>query len=190
LVRYRRATEGSAARTDADPEVETGAEPAEGERVRPRIPVVVLAAAVVLITAVAGWLAWLDHSATGADRSGRAALAAAVGDAERILSYDHRRIDADIAAASARTTGAFRKDYADTSRTVAPVAKQYQAVVTATVKAASVVSAEPGEAVVLLFVDQATRSTRVQGTKVDHARVRMTMVETDAGWRVAKVEAL
>jgi len=152
--------------------------------------VAALAVAVTLLTVAGGWLFWLDHQAAGADDARRDGLAASITAAETILSYDHRRIDADIAAATKLTTGQFRKDYADTSKTVAPVAKEYKAVVKATVKASSVVSAEQGRVVTLLFVDQATQSTRVQGTKVDQARVRITMVETGAGWRAEKIEAL
>jgi Mce-associated membrane protein len=147
-------------------------------------------AAAVLIGAGGGWAGWSGAQAASAEDARRDGLGAAVAAAQAILSYDHRHFGADTKAAAQRTTGEFRKEYADTSRTVAPLAKQYQAVVEASVKAASVVRATPDEVVTLLFVDQSTRSTRVTGTKIDQARVRLTMVRADGDWRVAKVEAL
>ncbi len=158
--------------------------------VNSRVRVAALAVAVALAVALAGVLFWFDHQGSSADAARRDAVPASVRAAETILSYDHTRMDADIAAASKLTTGQFRKDYADTSRTVAPIAREYKAVVKATVKASSVVSATSDQVVVLLFVDQSTQSTRVQGTQVDQARVRMTMRRVGDDWLAAKVEAL
>jgi Mce-associated membrane protein len=155
-----------------------------------RARIVALSVAVLLAAMLAGTFFWLDHQKTAADRAGRDGMAASVRAAETILSYDHRKIDADVAAASKLTTGQFRKDYTDTSKTVTPIAKEYKAVVKATVKASSVVSAAPERVVVLLFVDQSTQSTRVQGTQVDQARVRITMQKVGDEWLAAKVEAL
>ena len=183
-----RRTAGEPAAPVPDPSIDIEDEPVLRRRVS--VSTAALAVLVVLAVGAAGWLFWLDHRATATERARRDGLAAAISGAQTILSYDHRRIDADIAAASRLSTGQFRTDYADTSRTLAPVAKQYKAVVKATVKASSVVRAEPARVVTLLFVDQATQSTRVQGTKVDLARVRVTVVKGGDGWRVAKVEAL
>ncbi len=157
----------------------------------PRLLLPGLAVAAVVLTAVAavlGWLAW-STGRTAAARDD--ALAAGRSHAQQILSYDYRHIDADIARAKRDITGAFGKDYADTASTVVkPTAVQYHAVVEATVKAASVVSASPSRVVVLLFVDQTTTSTRVPGPKTDQSRVRMTLVETHGTWLVSAVDAL
>jgi Mce-associated membrane protein len=163
-----------------------GPRPAAGRRVR---AVAAGAAAVVLAGGLAAGV-WADRRAAAIAKDSESGLAAAVSAAEVILSYDHRRIEADISRATARTTGRFRGEYEETSRAVAPVAREYQAVVKASVKASAVVRAEPGEVVVLLFVDQATTSTRITGTKSDQSRVRMTMLRTGPGWRVSRVEAL
>ncbi|MFG3658536.1 hypothetical protein [Streptomyces sp. NPDC047706] len=127
------------------------------------------------------------------------ALAAARKAAPVVLSYDHRHLDRDFAAARAHLTGSFRDEYGRTTRTVVgPTAKKYDGVVRATVArpaggglpAASVVSASADEAVVLLFVNQVTRSTQVTGSRVDLNRVRMTMTRTSGGWKVSAVDAL
>jgi Mce-associated membrane protein len=147
-------------------------------------------AAVVLLGAVIvlGWSTW-QASRTAA--AGEHALAASRPHAQEILSYDYRNIDADIARAKKDITGPFQKEYSDTtSKVVKPTAVQYHAVVTATVKAASVVSASPTKVVVLVFVNQTTTSTQVQGAKVDQSRVRLTLVRTGGKWLVSQVDAL
>jgi Mce-associated membrane protein len=81
---------------------------------------------------------------------------------------------------------------------VAPTAKKYHGVVKATVAtptdggppAVSVVSAAPDRAVVLLFVNQVTESTRLSGPRLDLNRVRMTLTRTSRGWKVSGVDAL
>jgi Mce-associated membrane protein len=116
-----------------------------------------------------------------------------------VLSYDHRRLEADFTAARGHLTGAFEEEYGrTTSKVVGPTAKKYRGVVKASVvappdggaPAASVVSVSPDRAVVLLFVNQVTTSTQVTGSRVDLNRVRMTMTRTSGGWKVSAVDAL
>ncbi|MDO0937667.1 hypothetical protein QQY66_40290 [Streptomyces sp. DG2A-72] len=127
------------------------------------------------------------------------ALDAARKAAPVVLSYDHRHLDRDFAAAGDRLTGKFRDEYRKTTQTVVgPTAKKYDGVVKATIAepadggtpAASVVSASADEAVVLLFVNQVTESTQVTGARMDLNRVRMTMTRTSEGWKVSAVDAL
>jgi len=109
-----------------------------------------------------------------------------------VLSYDHRRLDRDFAEAERLLTGPFAGDYAATSeKVVRPTAEQVRAVVTAEVAASAVVRAPSADrVVVLLFVDQTTTSTRLDGPKVDLNRVRMTMQRVGAEWKVAGIDAL
>ena len=73
---------------------------------------------------------------------------------------------------------------------VRPSAEQYKVVVKAEVTAASVVRASDSQVVTLLFVDQTTTSTRLEGPKVDLNWVRMTLVEKDGKWLVSELDAL
>ncbi|UUU35828.1 hypothetical protein JIX56_41615 [Streptomyces sp. CA-210063] len=127
------------------------------------------------------------------------ALAAARKAAPVVLSYDYRHLDRDFARARTHLTGAFRDEYRRTTTTVVgPTARKYHGVVKATVTAptgggrpaASVVSAGPDKAVVLLFVNQVTTSTQVTGSRMDLNRVRMTLTRTSEGWKVSAVDAL
>ncbi|WP_406302298.1 hypothetical protein [Streptomyces sp. NBC_00885] len=156
----------------------------------------VLVAALLAAVAVLGWEYGDGRRTEGAREQ---ALAAARQAAPVVLSYDYRRLDKDFAAARGHLTGSFRDEYGrTTARVVAPTAAKYHGVVRATVvkppgggvPAASVVSASPDRAVVLLFVNQVTTSTQVTGPRVDLNRVRMTLARTSAGWKVSAVDAL
>ncbi|TLS43836.1 hypothetical protein FE633_23915 [Streptomyces montanus] len=164
----------------------------------PVVLVVVLAVLLVAGLIAVAVLGWQYREGRQAEQARGEALAAARKAAPVVLSYDHRHLDRDFAAARAHLTGDFRDEYRKTTKTVVgPTARKYQGVVKATVvepadgaPAASVVSASPDKAVVLLFVNQVTRSTQVSGPRVDLNRVRMTLTRTSEGWKVSGVDAL
>jgi Mce-associated membrane protein len=156
--------------------------------------------AVLLVAGVVAG-ALLANSYRHDERTQRAstqALLAARAAAPVILSYDYRHLDQDFAAALSHLTGPFRDEYRKTTSTVvAPTATKYHGVVKATVAqptggkpAAAVVSASPDKVVVLLFMNQVTRSTRLDAPRLDLDRVRMTLAHTAAGWKVSAVGAL
>lgn len=156
---------------------------------------VVLAAGVALVLALAATAVLLGVRARGDDRleqARTAAQAAAEAAAVTVLSYDHRSLDRDFARAKALLTGRFAADYAATTeKVVRPSATQVKAVVTAEVATSAVVRAPSADrVVVLLFVDQTTTSTRLDGPKVDLNRVRMTMARVGQEWRVSAIDAL
>ncbi|MFG2548527.1 hypothetical protein ACGFWF_01080 [Streptomyces sp. NPDC048581] len=155
----------------------------------------ILLLAGLVAAAVLGWQ-YQDGRQTESARA--QALTAAQKAAPIVLSYDYRHLDKNFATARTHLTGDFRDEYAKTTKTVVgPTAKKYRGVVKATLAApttgapsASVVSASPDKVVVLLFVNQVTKSTQVSGSRVDLNRVRMTMSRADGGWRVSGVDAL
>lgn len=155
----------------------------------------VLVAALVAVAV----LGWQYREGRQADRARGQALTAARQAAPVVLSYDYRHLDRDFARARTHLTGDFRDEYRKTTRTVvAPAARKYHGVVKATVvapagggaPAASVVSSSPEKVIVLLFVNQVTKSTQVTGSRVDLNRVRMTLTRTPEGWKVSAVDAL
>ena len=164
-------------------------DPAAGRR---DLAVLVAAVLVLVLATAAGLLVVRARGADRAEQARSAALAAAEQHAVTVLSYDHRRLDKDFARARAALTGSFADDYAATTeKVVRPSAEQVKAVVTAEVTASAVVRA-PSEnrVVVLLFVDQTTTSTRLEGPKVDLNRVRMTMTRVGQQWLVSGIDAL
>jgi Mce-associated membrane protein len=139
-------------------------------------------------TSFLGWQAWQSARTQDARQEG---LAAARDAARLLFSYDHDQLKEDFEAGLATTTGQFREDYRKTTReVVTPVATQYDAVVQAEVVEAAVVSVSPSRLTALVFLNQTTTSTRVEGPKIDQSRVRMHLVERDGTWLVSKVDAL
>jgi Mce-associated membrane protein len=156
-----------------------------------RLLAVVLAALVVLAVAGTGYLAWQLRKEAQTDEARTEALLAARDAARLLFSYDHTRLKEDFQAGLATTTGEFREEYDRTTRdVVTPVATEYDAVVAAEVVESGVVSAERDEVVVLVYVNQTTTSTRVEGPRIDQSRVRMALRPVDGEWRVAEVDAL
>lgn len=156
---------------------------------------------VVLVAALvaAAVLGWQYRQGRQAEHARGEALTAARKTAPLVLSYDYRHLDRDFSRARALLTGHFRDQYDKTTKAVvAPTATKYHGVVKATVAtpadggapAVSVVSATPDRAVVLVFVNQVTRSTQVPEPRLDLNRVRMTLTRTSDGWKVSGVDAL
>ncbi|REE61525.1 Mce-associated membrane protein [Streptomyces sp. 3212.3] len=164
-----------------------------------RVLTAVLGAVLVAALAAAAVLGWQYRQEGQAEQARDEALAAARKASPVVLSYDYRHLDRDFSRARALLTGHFRDQYGRTTKAVvAPTATKYHGVVKATVAtpadggapAASVVSAAPDRAVVLLFVNQVTRSTQVPQPRLDLNRVRMTLTRTSDGWKVSGVDAL
>ncbi|MFD8725899.1 hypothetical protein ACFV2H_50265 [Streptomyces sp. NPDC059629] len=190
------------------PESSESSESSEGEQPEDGAPprkagrsVLTAVLGVVLVAALvaAAVLGWQYRQGRQAEQARGEALAAARQAAPVVLSYDYRHLDRDFSRARALLTGHFRDQYGKTTKAVvAPTATKYHGVVKATVAtpadggapAVSVVSATPDRAVVLLFVNQVTRSTQVPEPRLDLNRVRMTLTRTSDGWKVSGVDAL
>ncbi|MEU4998376.1 hypothetical protein [Streptomyces sp. NPDC021622] len=179
------------------PEVSDPEAPPRGRR-RARLSAVLALLTTAGLVAVAV-LGWQYREGRQVEAARAQALAAAQKAAPLVLSYDYRHLDRDFAAARDRLTGSFRDEYGRTTKAVvAPTAKKYKGVVKASVvtppdggaPAASVASASADSAVVVLFVNQVTKSTQVSGSRVDLNRVRMTLTRMTDGWKVSAVDAL
>jgi Mce-associated membrane protein len=160
-------------------------------RAVPSVVAMLLAVVMVLLLVATGVVGYRVRTHAEAEQARTAALAAARAHVADLLSYDYRTLERDFARGRGVITGAFADDYrATTSEVVRPTAERYQAVVKADVVAASTVSAGPDRATVLLFVNQTTTSTRLDGPKVDLNRVRVTLVQRDGTWLVSDLDAL
>lgn len=185
--------------SENEPQESGSQESASPRRAGRHVLIAVLGVVLVAALVVAAVLGWRYREGRQAEQARGEALAAAQKAAPAVLSYDYRHLDRDFARARALLTGHFRDEYGRTTKTVvAPTATKYHGVVKATVAtpadggapAASVVSATPDRAVVLLFVNQVTESTQVPEPRLDLNRVRMTLTRTSDGWKVSGVDAL
>ncbi|MBQ0905109.1 hypothetical protein [Micromonospora sp. U21] len=166
---------------------------------RPRVPrlrparirlVPALVVAIVLAAAVAGAGWWGDHRAERRDSAVRQALATAPAAAKAIFSYDYRTFDDSVANGRTFATGAFGKEYEQTTAALKQTAAAQQAVVAAEVSATGVVSATAERVELLVYLNQYRRNVNTAGEKVDQNRVVLTLVPVDGEWKVAKAAAI
>jgi len=155
------------------------------------LPLAALSLLTLLLLVGTLLLGWQVQTTRAAETARVDSLATSRDAARALFSYDYRSLDKDFTAALALTTGQFRDEYQKTTKdVVTPVATQYQAVVQAQVVEAAVVQASRDTSTILVFINQATTSTRVQGQKIDQSRVRMQLRRINGSWLVDRVEAL
>lgn len=208
------AVEDSAARLDAgtatDTESETG-----GKHAAPSVPITVedeaavagfaepkrhtdwsrviafavLPALAFVLALGAGALKFLDSGVRDSDAARDKSMQAAKDSTVALLSYKPDTVEQQLTAARDRLTGEFRDQYTElTTNVVIPGAKQKQISAVASVPAAASVSANPGQAVVLLFVNQ-TVTVGTGGVPADTASsVRITLDKVGERWLISKFE--
>jgi Mce-associated membrane protein len=159
--------------------------------------VVIALVAVLVVEAVHGAGSNKKSDAADAlalDRS--AAMQEAIDEAPVLFSYDYRKLDKDLAAARAVTTGSFTASYDQVSvPAVKPLAAKYQVVVVANVLGSSIVddsgaTKTPSTVKVLLFLNQTVKNSQLAAPRVDANRTVLTMQKVGTGWKVAGVDAI
>jgi Mce-associated membrane protein len=146
---------------------------------------VILAVVIVLLAAATGWLFfnWQTDQAANAARTG--AVTAAKKDVPALLSYSYSSFSTDLASAEAATTAQFRNTYGNLmTGQIESTAKQNQVVTQATVSSASVVTAQPTNATLLLFLSQQTKTKAKQESVLNDTAVRVVMRKVNGTWLV------
>lgn len=148
----------------------------------------VLPAIAFVLVIGAGVLKFLDSGVRDSDVARGESVQAAKDSTVALLSYKPDTVEQQLTAARDRLTGDFRDEYTDlTNNVVIPGAKQKQISAVASVPAAASVSANPGHAVVLLFVNQTV--TVGNGAPTDTASsVRVTVDKVDGRWLISKFD--
>lgn len=154
---------------------------------------IVLALLVVASGALAGSLYWTQYrpdKQTDATAE-RTVLDAASTGAVALLSYSPDTLDKDFSAAKSHLTGDFLTYYSQFSQQiVAPAAKQRGVKTSATVAQSAVSELHPDSAVVLLFIDQETRSTDRPQPSLAASSVRVTMAKSGGNWLISKFDPI
>jgi Mce-associated membrane protein len=148
----------------------------------------VLPALAFLLAIGAGALKFMNDGVRTSDTARDESIQAAKDSTVALLSYKPETVEQQLTAARDRLTGEFKDQYTDlTNNVVIPGAKQKQISAVASVPGAASVSANPGEAVVLLFVNQTV--TVGTGVPTDTASsVRITLDKIDGHWLISKFE--
>jgi Mce-associated membrane protein len=190
--RHSAADESGATETE-DAESATVEPVKAAEPTRPRdwsrtVAFVVLPVLALLLALGAGALKFLDEGVRESKAARDESVQAAKDITISMLSYKPDTVEQQLTAARDRLTGGFRDEYTNlTNNVVIPGAKQKQITAVANVPDAASVSANPGRAVVLLFVNQTV--TVGAGVPADTASsVRVTLDKVGDRWMVSQFD--
>lgn len=148
----------------------------------------VLPALALLLAAGAGYLKWVDNSVRNSDAARAETVQVAKDSTVAMLSYKPDTVEQQLNDARSLLTGEFEESYTGLiNDIVIPGAKQKQISAVASVPAAASVSADPNEAVVLVFVNQTV--VVGQDAPTDTASsVRVTLEKIDDRWLISKFD--
>ncbi|MFC7447942.1 h domain protein [Rhodococcus daqingensis] len=181
-------TEGEPTEDVNDASAEPDTTEAAPRNVRRTVLAAVAAALVVALTAGVGVLFYQHLQDNRTEQARTDAVAAAGEQAVAMLSYNYNTVDDELAAAADGLTGSFRDDYNTlVAEVIAPGAKEKKLTVQVTVQGGSIVSADPDDAVVLLFLNQITTSADAPDAATTGSRVRMEMRKEGDRWLTSRL---
>jgi Mce-associated membrane protein len=148
----------------------------------------VLPAIALLLAAAAGFFKWQDNSVRNTDIARIESVQTAKDSTIAMLSYKPDTVEQQLQSARDLLTGEFRDSYTSLiTDVVIPGAKQQQISAEASIPAAASVSADPREAVVLVFVNQTTIIGKSAPTDTA-STVRVTLNKAGDRWLISKFE--
>ncbi len=145
----------------------------------------VLPGLVLILAMAAGFAKWQDASLRDAETARLESMQAAKDSTIALLAYQPDTVEKDLEAARDRLTGSFRDSYTSLIHDVViPGAKQKQISAVVTVPAVASVSASPGHAVVLVFVNQ-TITIGADAPSATASSVRVTLDRIGGRWLIS-----
>jgi Mce-associated membrane protein len=148
----------------------------------------VLPALALILALGAGYLKWEDSSVRDANAARAESVQVAKDSTIKMLSYKPDTVEHDLTSARDLLTGDFRDSYTQlTNDVVIPGSKQKQISAVASVPAVASVSADPTNAVVLVFVNQ-TVVVGADAPTATASSVQVTMVKVGDHWLISKFD--
>lgn len=147
-----------------------------------------LPALALLLGAAAGYLKWQDSRVRDAEVARMESVQAAKDSTARLLTYKADSVEQDLTSARELLTGNFRDSYTQLiDDVVIPGAKEKKISALANVPAVASVSADPGHAVALVFVNQTV--VVADGTPTStNSSVRVTMDKVGDRWLISEFD--
>ena len=156
-------------------------------RWRSIVATTLVVAAVGVAAGVYFILYWPDQRVD--DAAARRAIQAASDGAVAVLSYSYDHLNRDFDNAKSHLTGDFLTYYKKfTDNVVAPTAQEGQLTTSAKVIRAAISDLHPNSAVVLVFVDQTTASTKKKDPEKTQSAVLVTLTKVNGSWLIAKFD--
>lgn len=158
-----------------------------GDRSKTRA-LVALAIVVALLGSGVGWLWWNDRQYQLAQEAGERGVLVAQDRAVTVLSYDYRDIDRDLQRARSVLTGDFLREFDRDALRAGPDVRNRQITVTVRPTAAALVATRPDEVVVLVFVNQSSKTTLSPDVQLSTVPVVVTLRKVGERWLVSNLE--
>jgi Mce-associated membrane protein len=156
-------------------------------RWRSIVATTLVVAAVGVAAGVYFILYWPDQRVD--DAAAHRAIQAASDGAVAVLSYSYDHLNRDFDNAKSHLTGDFLTYYKKfTDNVVAPTAQEGQLTTSAKVIRAAISDLHPNSAVVLVFVDQTTASTKKKDPEKTQSAVVVTLTKVNGSWLIAKFD--
>jgi Mce-associated membrane protein len=144
---------------------------------------------VVLVLAVLTGLLWYQDKRYEQTADARtAAMSTAASSVVKLLSYNFRTIDRQVAETQGMITGKFKDDYAAlVKNTVAPSAKDKQIAIQTAIADNAVVSSSTDQVVLLMFVNQQSESLLKPDAVLTGSRIRVTLLNEQGKWLISEL---
>ena len=153
-----------------------------------KILAVVVAATIVALAGVAGWLYWGSggmRETQATERARSEVLDVVDGKVVAMLAYNHNTARDQLRAAAYGLTDGYKTEYLKlVDETIAPGAEEKAIDVQVTSSAKSVVEADPDRVVTLLYLNQITTSSESLEAVSIGSRVRVEMVKDGDDWLI------
>ena len=173
---------------EPEPEAEAVEEVAKERRPRRWLWRGLLAAVIVALLGVSGFLGWQVWQQHQVDAAAHDAQETAVRYAQVLTSIDSNNVDQNFAEVLNGATGEFKDMYSQSSAQLRQLLVDNKATARGIVIDSAVKSASKNQVVVLMFVDQTVANKTAPDPRIDRSRVKMTMDKVDGVWRASKVE--
>lgn len=158
--------------------------PAVAQPGRRRIALAALAS-LVLVTA---WLGYRNYEVRHTEHQHWEMVQAARDGALSLTTIDHEHVDENVQRILDASTGSFRDDFEQRAKPFADAARKAQSKSVGAVTGAGVESATNNEGQVLVAMTVMTSNRGVPETQPKAWRMRVTVTETDGGYKVSRVE--
>lgn len=155
---------------------------------RSKLGAILLAAALIASAGVAAWLYFYQYRPDQQtnDAAAAVALEAAKSGTVALLSYSPESLDKDFSNAKSHLTGDFLAYYTQfTEQIVTPAARQKSVKTTASVVQAAVSELHPDSAVVLVFINQNTKSKENPDGAFAASSVKVGMKKINGTWLIS-----
>jgi Mce-associated membrane protein len=157
----------------------------------PRRTLRILVSIVVAVTVCAGVLVYLDHRYTLVEAARTAAVSAAETSVVKVLSYNFRSIDRQVADADYLVTGRFKVDYDRLMKeSIIPGSREKQVAVQTGVAKTSVVASDPTKIVLLMYVYQDSESMFDTNQGVASGAIDVTLVNENGRWLISELKSV